>query len=91
MTDNQFNDLMDMLGDIYQQNGQLGEIRLGVENIKYDTLEIRSGDAITRELLENNHNEMMDNVSIYTGCINLILMVTLLLSLLPAKKGVAKK
>lgn len=56
-------------------------------NIKDNTQELVSGDVLTRQsIIDSNYR-----TSVYLGCINLILMVVLILSLLPARKGVLKK
>ena len=74
-------------------NGYLISIDTGVGNelLYYNTywnlLNNESGDFIPIKQV----NDFNYSTSVYLGCINLILMVTLLLSLLPFKKGVANK
>lgn len=75
-------------------NNKLGSVDNNVLNTKvsndrilYQLQELNSGDRIQTQAISDSSY----NTSVYLGCANLILMVTLLISLLPHRKGVLKK
>lgn len=69
----------------------LEQIAQSTDNTEVYTQSIMGDLVALRYELAEYHQEVINNNSVYLGCICLILMVTLLIGLLPAKKGVAKK
>lgn len=71
-----------------QYQYQIGQNQSAIFNKIQEVLEINND--IYEDFTEY-HNNFMFSFCVYTGCINLVLMIILLMSLLPKRKGVLKK